>query len=99
MLDNPRAVSIHPGLQELSAGGPDAFVGLEEALLRVNKRFGLIERRDVEVGQDVSQVLLRHGGTQDADGDAEYAGRFADKDALPVRPRGVIDRILENAGN
>ncbi len=77
----------------------DAAGRVEEAVLGGEEHFGLAERRHVEIRQDRAQVLLGAGGADRADRDAEDAGRLAAPRALPVGPRGVIEGVLQHAGD
>ena len=78
---------------------PMCALVVEQAFLGLHEGLGLADRRHVEVGEDVAQVLLRHGGADGADRDADHAGRLAGPGALAVGTRGVVDRVLQHAGN
>src|SRR5690606_221063 len=56
---HPRNVAVHPVLEELAAVGSDPAGGVEQPLLHLDEALGLAERRHVEVGERVPQVLLR----------------------------------------
>lgn len=45
------------------------------------------------------QLLLGKGGIGGAHRNAQYTGWFAGPGTLPVRARGVLNRVLENARN
>src|SRR6187549_2814306 len=80
-----RDVAVHPALEELlGAVVGQGARGVEEAFLDGEEHLGLAERRHVEVSEDGTEVLLRAGGADGADRDAEDAGRLAAPGALPV---------------
>ena len=80
---DPRDIPVHPALQELAAIGTDSTRRVEQTFLRLDEAFRLTERRAVQVGEHVAQVLLRHRGADGADRDTEDARRLARPSALP----------------
>jgi hypothetical protein len=65
----------------------------------MDESFGLAECRNAQEGEDVAQMLLRHGRADDAGGSAENSGRLARPDVLASGARGVVDSVLEHAGD
>src|ERR1019366_9116234 len=71
VLLHPGDIAVHPVLHELSVGGADLAMRVEQALLRLDEGLGLAERRRVEIGEDVAQMLLRHRRADRPDRDAD----------------------------
>ena len=86
MLLDPLYITVHPGLEEFAASCPDAAVGLEQPVLRLNKGLGLAKRRDIKIGEDGAKVLLGNGGTDCTNRNADDARRFAGPGALAIGP-------------
>src|SRR5690606_12437290 len=86
VLLHPGHITVHPALQEAAAGGADAAIGFEQPVLGLQEDFRLAIRRHVEIADDGAQVLLRAGGADGTDGDADDARRLAAERALAIRP-------------
>ena len=74
MLSDPRHVTIHPPLQELSARRADAAVRLEEAVLHLDEDLGLAKRRYIKIGEDSAQMLLSNRRADRANRDTSRYG-------------------------
>ena len=73
MLFHPRGIAVHPCLQKLFAGLADAASLIEQPLFGLDEGLGLAKRWGVQVRQNVTQMLLRHGGAGGAYRNTQYA--------------------------
>ena len=94
---DPSHIGVHPVLQEVLAAGTNLAVCVKQSLLGMNECFRLAERRHIQVSEDIAQMLLRHGGADDADRCAQHTRRLARPGALAIRARSMIDCIPEYA--
>lgn len=88
---------IHPALQKFPATFTDVADLVEQSFLRVDECLWLAKSWHIQVSENISQMLLRHCRADRADRRAQHAWGLARPRALPIRARGVIDRVLENA--
>src|SRR3546814_7785539 len=79
---HPVDIAVHPSLQEAPAVRPNASVGVEQAVLRLDEGFRLAERRHIEIGQDAAQLLLCDGGADGADRYPDHPRRLVLPGAL-----------------
>src|SRR5690606_25016162 len=96
---DPGDVGVHPALQEIATALADVAVRVVQAILVLDVGLRLVERRHVQVGEHVAQVLLGHGPAGGADGDADDAGRLALPGALAIRSRAAVEGILQDPRN
>ena len=67
MAPDPRCVAIHEVLQEGLARVSDVPFGIQESWRDLQEHFRLSQCRNVQVSEDITEVLLRHRGAEDAD--------------------------------
>src|SRR5690606_4026008 len=100
MLLHPIDELVHPALQELLAVRiRNAALRIEEPIADVQEDLGLAQRRHIQIAERVAQMLLRDRGADRADRATDDAGGLAIPGALAIGTRGMIERVLENAGH
>ena len=72
VLFYPGHILVHPILQELSALLTNIAGTVEQPFLYLDKGFRLAERRHIQIGKNITQMLLSHGSAGGADGSAQH---------------------------
>jgi hypothetical protein len=61
VLSHPGNILVHPVLEAFLAVWADVPSFVKQSLLCMDKRFGLAERRHIQIGKNIAEVLLGHG--------------------------------------
>ena len=81
------------------AVGADGAGLIEQSFFGVDECLRLAQRRHVEDRENIAQELLRHRRSDGARRRTEHPGRFTGPRALPVRTRGMVNRVLQYTGD
>ena len=86
-------------MEKGSAAGADVAGLVEQPVPDLDECFRLTQGLHVQTSEDIAQMLLRHGGAAGAGRSAQYAGGLAGPGALAIGARGMVDGVLEHAGD
>ena len=96
---HPLRIGIDPALHVFSGCRIHLRIGVKEIITYLKKPFGLRHGRHIKKGQDIAQVLLRHGRSIRTNGCAQYACGLSSPDAFAIWTGPLVKRIFQYTGN